>query len=652
AIHIISHGSDGSVELGNTSLNAYTLEENNLSIALWANAFAETGDILIYGCSLAESEVGQGLIDSLSDLTLTDVAASDDLTGHASLGGDWELEYSQGQIENGNLLAQDAAGEWQGLLADVVLESYEPSFASMSDKALEVKSGQSWGQTFSYDSPGATYDVNKIELVLYKDSDASSQTITVTLRNAWNGAILGSDTVSSGSLSTSETWVSLDMGTTTLNDSTQYTIQVTSNGGGKTYLGAVTSGGAYASGDLLDKDGNSKSGQDAAFKIIQEANTAPSFTSLNDSPAFTEGGAAVVLDANVGISDVELDALNSGLGNYSGASLTLVRNGGENTDDIFSFIDGNGITAVGSNLIKNGQIIATGAGTASQPILTFTDANGETPTSADVDNILRQTTYANSSDAPPASVQIDWTFDDGNSGSQGTGGALQATGSTTVTITATNDAPTIVLPVGLLAYTENDPASIIDAGTFINDVDGGDFDGGALTVTFSSGGTTSDQLSILAGGNVTLSGTDVLVSGTKVGSFAGGANGSPLVISWNNNSSASAAQEVVRQVAYHNISDNPSTAARVLDFVVTDGDGGTSNTSQGAVLVSADNDTPVVDLNGTNGAGINFATTFTEDGGAVNVTDTDAIISDVDDTSFQSLGINLSGMSDGASELI
>ncbi|MCP4980493.1 MAG: DUF4347 domain-containing protein, partial [Gammaproteobacteria bacterium] len=46
AIHIISHGSDGSVELGNTSLNAYTLEENNLSIALWANAFAETGDIL------------------------------------------------------------------------------------------------------------------------------------------------------------------------------------------------------------------------------------------------------------------------------------------------------------------------------------------------------------------------------------------------------------------------------------------------------------------------------------------------------------------------------------------------------------------------------------------------------------------------------
>ncbi|MCP4933215.1 MAG: LamG domain-containing protein, partial [bacterium] len=32
------------------------------------------------------------------------------------------------------------------------------------------------------------------------------------------------------------------------------------------------------------------------------------------------------------------------------------------------------------------------------------------------DNILRQITYANSSDTPPASAQIDWTFDDGDSG--------------------------------------------------------------------------------------------------------------------------------------------------------------------------------------------------------------------------------------------
>ena len=116
AIHIISHGSDGNVELGNTSLNTNTLTENNLSMALWANAFAETGDILIYGCNLAASEVGQSLIADLGALTLTDVAASDDLTGHTSLGGDWELEYSAGVIESSVAINEQAQQNFAGVL--------------------------------------------------------------------------------------------------------------------------------------------------------------------------------------------------------------------------------------------------------------------------------------------------------------------------------------------------------------------------------------------------------------------------------------------------------------------------------------------------------------------------------------------------------
>ena len=62
----------------------------------------------------------------------------------------------------------------------------------------------------------------------------------------------------------------------------------------------------------------------------------------------------------------------------------------------------------------------------------------EIPTSVDVDNILRPITYSNSSGTPPPSAPIDWTFDDGNTGAQGSGGALQAVGSTTVTIIATD----------------------------------------------------------------------------------------------------------------------------------------------------------------------------------------------------------------------
>ena len=116
AIHIISHGSEGSVQLGNNSLTSETLEDNNLKIALWANSFAETGDILIYGCNLAASEAGQSLIADLGALTLTDVAASDDLTGHASMGGDWDLELSVGSIEATVAVSTEAQTSYQSLL--------------------------------------------------------------------------------------------------------------------------------------------------------------------------------------------------------------------------------------------------------------------------------------------------------------------------------------------------------------------------------------------------------------------------------------------------------------------------------------------------------------------------------------------------------
>ncbi|MBL4590027.1 MAG: DUF4347 domain-containing protein, partial [Alphaproteobacteria bacterium] len=54
-----------------------------------------------YGCNLAESIDGQGLIQGIASLTGADIAASTDLTGAEVLGGDWVLEYSTGDIEAG-----------------------------------------------------------------------------------------------------------------------------------------------------------------------------------------------------------------------------------------------------------------------------------------------------------------------------------------------------------------------------------------------------------------------------------------------------------------------------------------------------------------------------------------------------------------------
>ena len=142
---------------------------------------------------------------------------------------------------------------------------------------------------------------------------------------------------------------------------------------------------------------------------------------------------AIVLNPTGSVFDAEL----SQIGDFAGATLTLVRNGGANPDDELAFNDGNGITFSAGNLIKNGQVIASfdTTTTAGQLVIDFTSANGETPTEADVNAIVQQITYRDGSDTPPASVQIDWTVDDGNaSDAQGPGPALASTGNTRITI--------------------------------------------------------------------------------------------------------------------------------------------------------------------------------------------------------------------------
>ncbi|HEY9693877.1 MAG TPA: DUF4347 domain-containing protein, partial [Oculatellaceae cyanobacterium] len=107
SVHIVSHGSAGSLQLGNTQLNSNTLNNYATFLQSWGNALTTDADILLYGCDVAAGNIGTSFIGQLSQLTGADVAASNDLTGSAALGGDWELEVETGTIESA--LAFDVA---------------------------------------------------------------------------------------------------------------------------------------------------------------------------------------------------------------------------------------------------------------------------------------------------------------------------------------------------------------------------------------------------------------------------------------------------------------------------------------------------------------------------------------------------------------
>ena len=86
------------------------------AIRSWSDSLDSDADVLIYGCELASTQSGQFLLSRLADLSSADVAASDDITGHASLGGDWELEFVEGQVETGDLFSTTLQQTWLGAM--------------------------------------------------------------------------------------------------------------------------------------------------------------------------------------------------------------------------------------------------------------------------------------------------------------------------------------------------------------------------------------------------------------------------------------------------------------------------------------------------------------------------------------------------------
>ncbi len=117
AVHLVSHGSAGAIQLGSSIVDNAALAGHAGEISRWEDALVTHADILIYGCDLVANEEGQLLVQSLSELTGADVAASVDATGHESLGGDWSLEFATGVIDVSTAFSESTQASWYSVLA-------------------------------------------------------------------------------------------------------------------------------------------------------------------------------------------------------------------------------------------------------------------------------------------------------------------------------------------------------------------------------------------------------------------------------------------------------------------------------------------------------------------------------------------------------
>lgn len=117
AIHIVSHGAPGALQLGGGSVTKTTLDGSRAEFATWRKALSADADILLYGCNVAAGRDGGAFVAALADVTGADVAASDDSTGAVARGGDWVLERTHGDVESEIVLSHASMGDYDQLLA-------------------------------------------------------------------------------------------------------------------------------------------------------------------------------------------------------------------------------------------------------------------------------------------------------------------------------------------------------------------------------------------------------------------------------------------------------------------------------------------------------------------------------------------------------
>ncbi|MCP5127842.1 MAG: autotransporter-associated beta strand repeat-containing protein [Gammaproteobacteria bacterium] len=629
AIHVLSHGGVGALRLGGETITSENLDNYAALTAALGEALGEQGDLLLYSCNIADSEAGEAFVRQLAEATGADVAASDDLTGSATFGGNWELEYRIGEFTSS--LFTVSAPAYSHLLTLTL-----PTTIEWGSSNIPL-SGSSFDTDGSYTNPGNFgFDVSFTGLaqanistsiagingvgddvlgittanvdgqgryfneLIIKATDGNNFKIS-SLEAAANGQAAGipvtiagyRDGGSTAVGTTSKTFVA-DQGTTITFDNTFENIDELRF----TFASDVTtsSGGGSFGIDTLILD-----------TAVTASDTNPpvlDFGATTGGNTFTEGDSAVAIDGDVTVSDTELDALNSSAGNYDGASITIVRNGGANSEDVFGNKNSLGtLTEEQSFTFASTQVGTVTTNSNGVLKLTF-DSNA---TSDDVDLILESITYSNSSDAPPSSVSLDWTFNDGTNDS--------STISVPVYIDAVNDAPILSTGARSLTTITEDPAT--NSGTLVSAI----LSSNAGTVTdpdsasigiavtgvantngtwqYSTDGISWDDVSGVSETSAVLLAHDDYLRFVPDGNYNGSDTGSVTFKAWDQSSGS--AGDITANTTTGTAYSSASATATISVTAVNDAPsfsnlGGTVSFAFGGSAVALDSDVTVTDI--------------------------------------------------------
>ncbi|MCL1467435.1 FG-GAP-like repeat-containing protein [Argonema galeatum] len=321
--HIISHGDEGSLQLGTAHLDLDNLNQYRTSLEQWKNALTPDADILLYGCNVAAGEKGTSFIQNLSQITDADIAASDNLTGSKALGGDWNLEAKTGTIEAPLAFRSETMAGYNSILFGFAPATNYPAVISLRSVVTADLNGDS-----KLDLVAAS-TFNTLSVLLgtgtgtfgtTNNLTVDPETLTVTVAD-FNGD--GKSDIASASLQTNKISIMLGDGTGTFGAITNF------NTGNRPSSIAVGDFNADGKADLVTSNNTSNDVSILLGKGDGSFNAATSFstglTSFSVAVAdFNGDGKSDLATANYGSNDISI-LLGKGDGSFNPATnLSLV----------------------------------------------------------------------------------------------------------------------------------------------------------------------------------------------------------------------------------------------------------------------------------------------------------------------------------------
>ncbi len=335
AMHVVSHGARGSLSLGNSKVTSETLRARAGLLAGLRDSLGEDGDLLLYGCDVADGEVGIEFVTTLAELAGVDVAASTDLTGAAHLGGDWDLEFATGEIETPTL---EATG-FDGLLGALTLPLGTTSFDG--EVRIYFDNSVPGSETWRLEVSGGGAFINNATPPPNTEFDLlSGEDVTITLGDDVDTITLDLDSANAAEDFT---------GNITINTVGGEDV-ITLEGDGTAFTGTVTLSG----------------GDDADSYTVANGFDPGALTSItlgggNGGDTYDLSNVPVDGSGNVALSDLTIEEADSGAGD------DVVRYAAPVAGDLPLFVDSDtGLPSTQAELIEQTETVAAGTLTSAQ----------------------------------------------------------------------------------------------------------------------------------------------------------------------------------------------------------------------------------------------------------------------------------------------